>query len=248
MADRPILLSSPMVLALLAGRKTQTRRIISHIRTCAIPGSRPITLTGDDLATVFADASDFRRMDGNIWSWKSAPFSWQEGAAVTSWLAHIGYGVGDHLWVRESYWQRGHWIETPGLTKQGHVKWSFVPADDDIRFDRPDGEVRLGRHHRDPSTVAWHKRLARFMPRKYSRITLDVTDVRVERLQDISRGDAMEEGCPFPNMAKGPNPVDWYANLWNSINGAGAWASNPFVVAYTFRVTLSNIDHIGGAA
>lgn len=82
------------------------------------------------------------------------------------------------------------------------------------------------------------------MPRKYSRITLDVTEVRVERLQSISRGDAMEEGCLFPNMAKGPNPVDWYADLWNAINGEGAWEKNPFVTAYTFRVHLCNIDRM----
>jgi len=72
---------------------------------------------------------------------------------------------------------------------------------------------------------------------RIQRITLEITDVRVERLQDISRGDAMAEGCPFPNMANGDNPRHWYADLWNSINGngPGSWEANPWVWAIEFR-------------
>jgi hypothetical protein len=75
------------------------------------------------------------------------------------------------------------------------------------------------------------------MPRSASRITLEITEVRVERLQEISRGDAMAEGCPFPNMANGSNPVHWYADLWNSINGngPGSWDANPWVWCISFR-------------
>lgn len=74
------------------------------------------------------------------------------------------------------------------------------------------------------------------MPRVASRITLEVTEVRVERLQAISRGDAMAEGCPFANMAAGPDPRDWYRDLWNEINGAGAWDLDPFVWVVAFKV------------
>jgi hypothetical protein len=81
------------------------------------------------------------------------------------------------------------------------------------------------------------------MPRWASRITLTVTDVRVQRLQDISRGDAMDEGCPLPNMADGPDPRDWFADLWDSLNAKRApWDSNPWVAAYTFTVEQRNID------
>lgn len=73
------------------------------------------------------------------------------------------------------------------------------------------------------------------MPRWASRMTLEVTGVRVERLHDISRGDAMAEGCPFPNMAKGENPRDWYAALWNQINGPSAWDANPWVWVLEFN-------------
>lgn len=74
-----------------------------------------------------------------------------------------------------------------------------------------------------------------FMPRWASRITLEITSVRVERLNDINRGDAMAEGCPFPNMAQGDDPRKWYADLWNAINGPGSWDANPFVWVVEFK-------------
>lgn len=78
-------------------------------------------------------------------------------------------------------------------------------------------------------------------------MTLIVTDVRVERLKGISRGDAMDEGCPFPNLADGPDPRDWYRDLWDSLNGdkpGCAWEANPWVTALTFTVHQKNIDQM----
>ena len=86
------------------------------------------------------------------------------------------------------------------------------------------------------------KRSPIHMPRWASRLTLLVTDVRVQRLQEISRGDAMEEGCPFANMADGPNPRDWYRDIWNSIHGPDAWDANPWVAAISFETHRCNID------
>lgn len=74
------------------------------------------------------------------------------------------------------------------------------------------------------------------MPRWASRITLEITGVRLERLQDISRGDAMAEGCPHQNMAHGDDPRKWYADLWNDINGPGSWDKNPWVWVIEFKV------------
>lgn len=169
---------------------------------------------------------------------------------------------GDRLWVRESYYHRGHWERVPGaFTKQGRQKWAFIPADDVLLFDAPES-FRLGRHSADPETVAWHKRLGRFMPRWASRITLDVTEVRVERLQDISETDAAAEGRAPCDMCgdsgwvnRGPDggwqckvegcgdpDRDWYAELWDSLNGPGAWEANPWVMAISFNVRMGNID------
>jgi hypothetical protein len=80
------------------------------------------------------------------------------------------------------------------------------------------------------------------MPRWASRITLEITNIRVERLNEITRGGAMAEGCPFPNMADGPDPREWFSDLWESINGKGSWDANPWVWVIEFR----KLD--GGAA
>ena len=93
------------------------------------------------------------------------------------------------------------------------------------------------------------------MPRWASRLTLTVTDVRVQRLQDISEADAMAEGCDAvlaltikrPNGAHPGNPRECYCDLWNSLHGPGAWDANPWVVALTFTVQRGNIDQIGDA-
>ena len=93
------------------------------------------------------------------------------------------------------------------------------------------------------------------MPRGASRLTLIVTEVRVERLQDCSRDDAIAEGIHrvgggvlrWENWSgaegqSATSPQAAYALLWNSINGPGAWDANPWVVAITFSVEKRNID------
>lgn len=90
------------------------------------------------------------------------------------------------------------------------------------------------------SVIAWRSPI--HMPRWASRLTLAVTDVRVQRLHEISRGDATDEGRPFPNMAAGPDPRDWFSGLWNDIHGPDAWAANPWVAAISFTVHRCNID------
>lgn len=136
----------------------------------------------------------------------------------------IRCAVGDRLWVRESFAVSGiGWGKKPKDAKGGKVHYR---ADPDHGWQDYWGNWRPSIH----------------MPRWASRLTLIVTDVRVQRLWEISRGDAMAEGCPFANMAAGPNPCVWFADLWNSINGPGAWGANPWVAAYSFRVIRANID------
>ena len=100
---------------------------------------------------------------------------------------------------------------------------------------------------------------SRFMPRWASSITLKVTGVKVERLQDISEADAIAEGIePLPHVegawldygGSGDGYAGWhdaplsFRSLWESINGAAAWNANPFVVAVSFEVIKSNIDSV----
>lgn len=161
------------------------------------------------------------------------------------------YGApGDQLWVRETYYQLGHWEPIAGeVTRKGsRQKWRFVPDSEDVLFEAP-AEFRKGRHHADPQTSAWHKRLGRFMPRKYSRRTLEVTEVRVERVQDISDTDAIAEGLipvggphgqqmwAYSETTGGyfADPCVAFQMLWHSINGAESWSANPWVWVVSFK-------------
>lgn len=252
MVDRPILFSAPMVRPLLNGTKTETRRIA---KITAVMGNRVPVYPPEELIEL--QPGEFRQGMMHYLS-----------TAALSGPYDIGFAVDDRLWVRESYYQRGHWEPVEGAqTKGGRQKWAFIPADCFYTFDEPTN-YRKGRHHKDPATVAWHKRLGRFMPRSFSRLTLTVTDVRVERLQAISEADAIAEGiedvtrevaCGDPALRfwKRYRDGGWngyvdtavgsYASLWTEINGPGAWEANPWVVAITFTVGHHNID-AGGEA
>jgi hypothetical protein len=168
------------------------------------------------------------------------------------WFSYCPYGQpGDRLWVRETFYQFGHWESVPGVkTKTGRMKWRFVAHNDFVLYDAPD-EFRKGRHHKDPATPAWHKRLGRFMPRWASRITLEITGVRAERLNDISNEDCVAEGITA--IGKGVRMPDGryaqagryetkastvrqlYSELWESINGPGSWGVNPWVWVVEFK-------------
>jgi hypothetical protein len=129
------------------------------------------------------------------------------------------YGVpGDRLWVRETW-------------AQNEDQLSETRMDASIRY-RADGEQRaLDNGGEKP----WRPSI--FMPRWASRITLEVTGVRIERLQAISEADAKAEGAnpgKWPTMRQQPYQAG-YSALWDSINGAGSWNANPWVWVVTFR-------------
>jgi len=224
MRERPILFSGPMVRAILDGRKTQTRRVVKpQPADCQRLARDPSSPSGYSL---IADAYDDE-------------------------MLRCPYGIpGDRLWVREEHYRYGHWESVPGVrTKTGRMKWRFVADSYEVRFDAPP-VYRKGRHHKDAATPAWHKRLARFMPRWASRLTLEITDVRVQRVQDISGEDAADEGvnvarcgCDVCRMSSVMCPADAsshileFASLWELINAkrGHGWDANPWVWAITFR-------------
>lgn len=129
------------------------------------------------------------------------------------------YGVpGDRLWVRETW--RTHstkhdQIRPRDLSPHGDV---VIHYDASMQFVAP----FLGKGR--PSI---------FMPRWASRITLEITDVRVERLQEISEADAVAEGVTVTVRENGA--LDPFRELWRSINGPGSWDANPYVWVIEFR-------------
>lgn len=202
MKTRPIPFSAPMVRALLAGTKTQTRRVVKG--------------APDDWAPMQPQVFSPTVID-RLGDERPGPESFGAGNEDgDSWL-RCPYGQpGDRLWVREAF--------------------RFVDLVDDCAPHELDAGCRAWYEADAPHQPGFGRlRPGMFMPRWASRITLEVTAARVERLQDISRGDAMAEGCPFPNMAKGDDPRQWYAQLWNDINGPGSWDANPWVWVVEFK-------------
>lgn len=156
--------------------------------------------------------------DPDAWGWEN----YDEGCWDLLSEGYTGrpfYAPGDRLWVREAFS-----YESLDVDRNG-----FMPP-----WYWADGNPESGDFTRPKPSI--------HMPIWASRLTLIVTEVRVQRLQEISRGDAMEEGCPFANMADGPNPRDWYRDIWNSIHGPDAWDANPWVAAISFTVHRCNID------
>jgi hypothetical protein len=213
---RPIIFLAPMIRALLAGTKTQTRRIVKPQPDLAWMQ----TVSADGLHRHGpADARPRQYEDGE-WGW-SIP-----GASLTGYRCPYGV-VGDLLWCRET-----HYGWSAGYVRDGRI----VDTRIDYRATEPDSPC--GRW-----TPSIH------MPRWASRLTLRLTDVRVQRLQEISEEDAIAEGWPKqvdPGADTGGNggPLDWYRGLWNSINGPGAWERNEWCWCLSFDVIRANVDDV----
>lgn len=154
-------------------------------------------------------------------------------------LLPIRAEVGDLIWVRET-WRKWSEHDFNGCGCSDHCSCLSTPSNRACyKADGPE----ISCEDREYG-IKWVPSI--HMPRWASRLTLEITGIRVERLQDINRGDAMSEGCPFSNMADGPNPVHWFSDLWNGAYGPTAWGENPWVAAYTFKTHHANVDQVLG--
>jgi len=223
MKERPILFSTPMVRAILEGRKGQTRRIVKH----------PIRQYQNSLQKCLSFHIDG---GGNWVGWSSNRASLPKETKV---IYSNGEGIkcpygqpGDILWVRETW----AFLEGPPSEQDNTTDWGFCyKADDPHIADK------------------WKPSI--FMPKEACRIRLEVTDVRVERLNDITDDDAKAEGVYFYGwddyhqddyknyLYDDKNYDDWgvqtakesYETLWESINSKGSWKKNPWVWVITFK-------------
>lgn len=239
---KPIIMSQPMVMAILENRKTQTRRIIKP---------QP-------------EVNEHGNLRGE---WIDKPLAGLLLHKPQDIVIHCPYGkIGDRLWVRET-WQFANWTED---------------GDPYIMY-KSDGKVSIKRHMPDdwadkvseiftvlscPSNYSIDEKASDrrwrspfYMPRWASRINLEITNIGVERLQDISEEDAIAEGLKaitkdgktikygIPDLDGLPgtddtgwswqdwckNPVDAYKKLWESTSGDGSWDLNPYVWVVSFR-------------
>jgi GNAT superfamily N-acetyltransferase len=218
MSEKPIIFSGPMILALLANRKTQTRRVVKI---------DPLAHSGLDLAFFTEGILGLRgKVSGNVYE-RRCPYG----------------APGDRLFVREGFYVQ------PDLWGQGHGSQPIHYVAD-VRREEVEDYVRK------PSI---------YMPRHASRFTLEITEVRVERVQEITAIDCCAEGwpgekvvccpgdptCPYNgaderDFVEAVDSVDgsyesyhateWFEELWDSINGKRhPWSSNPFVWVVAFK-------------
>jgi len=205
--ERPILFSGPMVRAILAGQKTQTRRIVNM---------RGVDYVGP------AGGED----DPNNWGWADQYGDWHVIGRGYPLPGRINQGdtwsmpcplgePGDRLWVKET-WRT--------LAAFDRMPPRLIPPGTPIHYEA-DGPQPEGFGRARPSI---------FMRRWMSRIARDVTAVRVERLQGISDEDARAEGIDDIGEGAGLAKIR-FQNLWNAINGKRApWEANPWVRAISF--------------
>jgi len=162
-----------------------------------------------------------------MWVWPNALHGYAScypTDGLIDWLTeHSPYPVGSRLWVRETWTRARTWTGKPWIYKAELTAEEWARREEIAKRNPP-----------DPSgyVLRWNSPI--FMPRRASRITLEVTGVRAERLQDIAYPDIVAEGYPDPNH---PYPARmWYMALWDSINGKRyPWDSNPWVWVVEFR-------------
>jgi hypothetical protein len=229
MKERPIIMGAESVRAILEGRKTQTRRVVKP---------QPKFIGAPNVP--------FKTDDANPRGIINCPYG----------------KVGDRLWVRENWGVVSHtfdenenicdWKPNRPATPIQELKFGTGYYDGHVIYEADGGfEWNAGDDCSIETKSDWKSSM--FMPRSASRITLEITDIRVERVQDITAKDATAEGVgrlfeidvafdgkftdiPF-NMEEGL-AVHQFARLWDSINAKRGypWDKNPWVWVLTFKV------------
>ena len=199
--DRPILFSGPMVRAILAGRKTMTRRVIKpqpdlhkrrHHWACVVENG-------------------FLKYGRAPWR-KTDPLNFIVEAEIKCPCGAIG----DRLWVKEPFYRNleaANCYFTADNHGMGNAAWA---------------------HFRNKKGSAFR---SIFLPRRFSRLNLEITDVRVEPLIDISSADCIAEGL-LPTMRNETPAKTRFRELWDSINGERpgcSWDNNPWVWVVSFK-------------
>lgn len=234
---KSIMFGAPMIRALLAGRKTQTRRVLELPLHIADAGATPLhkrTLLAGGTETGIEAPRECWVDPGGTDVFGPGPYLHvpyeKEGDQIVE-RVRCWYGYPpDQLWVKES-WRPGN--------SGGGIEYR---ADFD---DPPKRRTKYGE-------MAWGS--PRFMAKSYSRLTLTLTRVRIEKLQGITEEDARTEGVAPADDGDGPcrscglggdhqcDPEGsyrlGYRALWDSINGKRglSWAMNPIVVVLEFTV------------
>jgi hypothetical protein len=217
MKTKGMLFSPAMVRAIMDGSKTMTRREIKP---------QPVVDSDSGRTFIKDHAVSF---DIHTWKYDIIEFA--------------PFKTGDIIYVRETYYAYGYWIKD-GLTKGGKQAHTFMELPDHgYKYEEnPPTEIIPG----FKNVEGWYKRPSLFMPKAAARIFLKVTDVKAERVQDISEADAIREGVEVnrdgswhdyisPDRLWQDSAKASFQSLWLLINGQESWDANPFVWCYSFE-------------
>lgn len=259
MAEKPILFNTEMVKAILDGRKTQTRRVIKPQ-----PPPDTDTICGPEMYEPAVIDKNGELIPGKpIYGIYD---KWGE------WGTTCPYQPGNILWVKET-WRIGAWNENmPAIAvdykADGFARREWLYIEDEEAFERyriqsTEDAIKAGvetdadgKYCWEPGEAPTRWRPSIHMPRAAARLFLEVTDVRVERVQDITLRDILCEGIEAPDCRECFNQygtpcckneesecgllegsLDEFISLWDSIyakNGYG-WLANPYVWVIEFK-------------
>ncbi|MET3414794.1 hypothetical protein [Methylobacterium sp. 1030] len=244
--ERPILFSAPMVRAILEGRKTQTRRVVKPSK---------------------AHADGIIMLDHGRGWWPFNMFGDSESDRGMEYPIYCPYGfTGDRMWVRET-WADANSDDGPCILYKADHNRRYLMHEDHFLMEDPrgrngesfdyskTGKARFSGWAGDIEGRGKGYKPSIHMPRWASRIDLEITAVRVERLKDVSEGDAKAEGVErHPKedgwLPYGPTLMEYldgipyghyefakhsFASLWRAINGAESWDANPWVWVVEFK-------------
>lgn len=221
--ERPILFSAPMVRAILEGRKTVTRREVKKQAAldCLAAGFEPafLALPGN------ADLCPYGQPGERLWvreTWGVISHDFDEQGNMVDWKPDRPASA-----IREMRFGQGYYSGHVIYRADGEAEWA---GDDDGGGD---------------DRSAWKPSI--HMPRIASRILLEITEVRVEQLQDISDAQCIAEGLGLNKRAIGVKmtvpqgasmPKTMFSELWSAINGRESWDANPWVWVVEFKQVM----------
>lgn len=227
--QKPILFQPDMVAAILAGAKTQTRRILKHSTENKGPYN-PAYLEAHKNAPGWATICPYGTPGGSLWV-RETFYAW---------------GRWERRWNDKKSRDEWHFIDETLDAGKGYY---YLDAP-------PPGYSRSEKKTRGDSRSTWWRRPSIFMPRAACRIQLKISGIRIQQLQEISEGDSLAEGIRMAENREPPNQdiegqgfshgiavgfssaKSAYEWLWKKINGKESWAKNPWVWVISFnRVT-----------
>lgn len=221
-----VLFTAAMVRSILAGAKKQTRRKLKV---------QPLAQGDGKVTWACRHRGESRVIE------QATP-----EACMTFAAQYSPYGQpGDRLQVKESAWLWCH-KKADGLTATGRPKWRYIPVGQHVVYSAKHPEKPQNRIDTNPEHV-WRLKVGRFLPRWAIRIILELTAVDVQRVQSITRADALAEGLVDLGVegarwhweqtaAQGfATPEQAYSALWGHINGADSWDTNDYVWVISFK-------------